>query len=119
MWGKGPEHPTRLEMDLCRDDVLGLALGIAWIELGTNLEGIPHGIHVLIHQRGPLYEAGGVLNIPQSGAQAGTSWSKSSNLVNNESIQIAQAALSARRRPITLKSESATTTKLIQKRYRV
>jgi hypothetical protein len=41
--------------------------------LETNLEDILHEIHVLIDQLLTLDEAGGVLNIPQSGAQAGTS----------------------------------------------
>jgi hypothetical protein len=37
-------------MDLCRDDVPWLALGIERIGLGTNLEDIPREIHVLIDQ---------------------------------------------------------------------
>ena len=73
MWDRELEHPIRSGTDLCRDDVLWLALGIAWIELGTNLADIPHEKHVLIDQPLTLDEAGGVLNIPQSGAQAGTS----------------------------------------------
>lgn len=57
-------------MDLCRDDVLWLALGIARIGLGTNLGGIPRGIHVLLDQ---IISVDDLANIPQSGAQAGTS----------------------------------------------
>jgi hypothetical protein len=49
MWDRGLEHPIKSGMDLCRDDVPWLALGIAWIGLGTNLEDILHGIHVLIN----------------------------------------------------------------------
>ena len=73
MWDRVLGHPIRLEMDLCRDDVLWLARGIAWTALGTNLEDIPHGRHALVHQPDTLYAAIRVLDIPQSGAQAGTS----------------------------------------------
>lgn len=73
MWDRGLEHPIKLGMDLCRDDVLWLALGIASIGLGTNLEDILHERHVLMDQSIALYGSGRVSHIPQSGAQAGTS----------------------------------------------
>jgi hypothetical protein len=78
--------------------VLELVRGIVWTGLETNLVCKIRGRRVLWVSA--EHDQPGEIGSPQSGAQAGSSWSRSSNFVNSESMQIAHAALSARIRPI-------------------